>query len=161
MGLPGSGKSYFASRLARAIGCAYISSDQVRKTMPGPQLYDVHSKEKVYREMCRQMENALQKGIPVVIDATFYRKHFRDWFREKAAAYHVPLYFIETVATEEAIKHRLQNPRANSEADYKVYLELKKHYKCLAENHLILHSDRLSPAEMLNLARAYIGLSNG
>jgi len=157
MGLPGSGKSYFAARLAKAIGSLYISSDQVRNTVPGPPLYDLHSKEKIYHEMCLQMERSLRKGKSVVLDATFYRKQFRDLFREKSAAYHVPLYFIETVAAEEVIRERLQKRLTDSAANYETYQKIKKHFEHFGENHLILHSDRLSAAEMLNLAHAYTG----
>lgn len=157
MGLPGSGKSYFATRLARAIGSQYISSGLVRKAIPGPYLYDLHSKEKIYHEMCRQMENGLRKGVAIVIDATFYRKRLRDWFREKAADYHVPLYFVETVAAEHVIRDRLQKSHSGSDAGYEVYLKLKKHAEPLTENHLILHTDRLSVTGMLSMAIAYAG----
>jgi len=157
MGLPGSGKSYLAVRLAKAIGSQYLSSSQIRNTIPEPHLYDLHSKDKIYHEMCRQMEHYLRKGLAIVLDATFYRKRFRDWFQEKAADYHVPLYFIETVAAEHIIRERLQKLRNGNDAAYEVYLKLKRHSEYLTENHLILHTDRLSVTEMLNMARAYVG----
>jgi predicted kinase len=60
MGLPGSGKSYFAQRLAITINADYISSDRVRKTMMSSRTYSTKEKLLVYDEMLSQMQLAVQ-----------------------------------------------------------------------------------------------------
>lgn len=54
IGLPGSGKSFFASQLAQLINADYINSDQVRKTMMPPGHYSQQEKHSVYSQMLTQ-----------------------------------------------------------------------------------------------------------
>lgn len=51
MGLPGSGKSYLARRLAELIGATYISSDRVRRDLFPAARYTAEEKAGVYEEM--------------------------------------------------------------------------------------------------------------
>ena len=50
-GLPGSGKSYFASRLAKKLEADYISSDQVRKKLFTRPDYSEEGKKQVYKKL--------------------------------------------------------------------------------------------------------------
>ena len=50
-GLPGSGKSYFASRLARKFEATYINSDLMRKKIEAQGRYAFDDKLNVYEEM--------------------------------------------------------------------------------------------------------------
>jgi predicted kinase len=50
-GLPGSGKSFFASRLAKMINADYINSDMIRKEMFASSTYSEKEKAAVYNVM--------------------------------------------------------------------------------------------------------------
>lgn len=50
-GLPGSGKSYFAARLAERLDAVYLSSDRVRREMFTRRTYSDDEKMDVYREL--------------------------------------------------------------------------------------------------------------
>lgn len=155
-GLPGSGKSYFASKLAENINAVYVSSDQVRRSIGAEGKYSAEDKLAVYKEMVKIAARAVDMQKVVVADATFYRKAVRDLFirlaNEKAAGVRV----IWVQAEESLIKERLRKPRKDSEADFRVYELLRDQFEPIAEPHLKLKSTNTNIATLLNKAREYI-----
>ena len=83
-GLPGSGKSYFAARLANLINAEYIKSDIVRRMFLGKKTYSLNEKLFVYNEMLRRMKKMLKENINLVLDATFYKSDIRRRFINEA-----------------------------------------------------------------------------
>lgn len=73
-GLPGSGKSYFASRVAHMLNATYISSDKVRKELFAVSSYSPEEKTLVYDEMLRRTIQVAEHNKDVVSDATFTRR---------------------------------------------------------------------------------------
>jgi predicted kinase len=61
LGLPGSGKSYFASRFAKLIHADYINSDRIRKSMFPARSYSEREKASVYNEMLELMRQAIRQ----------------------------------------------------------------------------------------------------
>src|SRR6266545_6277522 len=104
-GLPGSGKSYFASHLASMINADYINSDTVRKEMFHNRIYSVKEKLLVYDEMTRQMKEGVKQKRNIVLDATFYNNDIRQKFVE-AAGNIDDIIFIEVTAEESVIRKR-------------------------------------------------------
>ncbi|MEJ5961867.1 AAA family ATPase [Pedobacter immunditicola] len=155
-GLPGSGKTYFASQFALKIKALHISSDAVRKDLLQMGHYEEQAKSSVYQAMLQLMEDANKYQQNVVLDATFNKRHIRNLFIEKARELHHQLYFIEIKADESVIRERLRHKRPDSEADFDVYLKIKEEFEQLDEDHLMLHSDQESIDEMLNRAVVYI-----
>jgi predicted kinase len=139
IGLPGSGKSYFAGKLAAAIHAVYISSDKVRRTLMATGHYSTEEKERVYDEMLVQTQQAVRQNKNVVLDATFYRRAIREKFMDKARDAG-GIRFIEITAPEPIIKERLKQKREDSEADFEVYLRVRKQWELLQEPHLALDS---------------------
>lgn len=161
-GLPGSGKTYFASQFALKIHALHISSDAVRKDLLQMGHYEEEAKSMVYQAMLQLMENASKDNQNVVLDATFNKRRIRNLFKEKARKLHQQLYFIEIIAEEPVIRERLRHKRPDSEADFDVYLKIKKEFEPVDEDHLVLNSDMESINEMLNRAVVYIkNLQNG
>lgn len=159
MGLPGSGKSYFAERLAGLLHATYMSSDRIRKSMIPNRTYSTKEKENVYDEMLRQMQLAIKEGRDFVLDGTFYLNSLRQKFTRKALP-DCTIVFIEIRADEPIIRQRLEQPRSDSEADFKVYQFLKSQWEPLKEQHLLLYSNNENIDEMLKIAHQYIQLSN-
>lgn len=138
-GLPGSGKSYFASLLASRIKAVYINSDRVRKKLFGHSEYTEEQKLQVYEEMLRQLMEVLKSKKNAVLDATFYKAAFRKKFMD--AIHGMDQYFlIEMKAKQRLIRKRVAQPRAYSEADFKVFKEIKDQWEPIRENHLTLNS---------------------
>ncbi|HQW25056.1 MAG TPA: ATP-binding protein [Saprospiraceae bacterium] len=155
-GLPGSGKSYFASRLAMHLEAEYVNSDELRMHMLQERNYTAAEKQRVYDAMLSRMSDALSDKKPIVLDATFYKKSIRRRFEQRAATFHHSIIYIEVTASEDIIKDRLLIPRAYSEADYDVYLKLKKSAEPLTRDHLVLVSTNNNIVSMLHEALHYI-----
>ena len=155
-GLPGSGKSYFASRLALRLGAHYITSDRTRKAMDRMGRYTFEDKLMVYEQMVVLARDALQLGNDMVVDATFYRQSFRELFFKLADEFHQPIYLMEVVADEAVVKERLLRPRRESEADYNVYLHIKSQFENFEEPHLVLQSVNGTADHNLEIALEYI-----
>ncbi len=155
-GLPGSGKSYFASRLAAGLGAQYINSDKTRKEMNRMGRYTFEDKRVVYERMAALTDEAMKRGSDVVVDATFYNLIFRKLFIGLAEQHNVPLRLIEVVAEEAIAKERLMRPRKYSEADYAVYQKIKSQFETFEEPHLILKSANLPVDRNIEIALDYI-----
>ena len=155
-GLPGSGKSYFASQLALKIDASYINSDLVRKALGTLGKYTFKDKLEVYSKMVSLAESSLRKGRPAIVDATFYLQSTRNMFIELARKYASVIHMIVVYADEGLIKQRLSLPRKDSEADFSVYKQVKTEFEGLKFPHLELESTDDNIETMLNRAVNYL-----
>lgn len=155
-GLPGSGKSYFASKLAEQLNAEYTSSDVIRKQLIEKRNYSEKEKFFVYKEMTLLMTRGIKQRKNMVIDATFFKEELRNNFEEVAKKLDEDIIFIEVIAEEEIIKIRTSKKREFSEADYSVYLQLKEVFEPMKKEHLILKSTQINIGEMLQIALTYI-----
>ncbi|NER11616.1 hypothetical protein SAMN06265375_10313 [Muriicola jejuensis] len=158
MGLPGSGKSYFAERLGGKINAVYISSDRVRKELFEKRTYSRAEKARVYKEMLQRMELAMAHKKSVVLDATFHDKETRDVFLEKTEK---QAFLIEVQASEALIRRRLKKSRPYSEADFEVYELLRNQWSSVEQPHLILESTDDNIDDMLTKALDYLSNDTG
>ena len=156
-GLPGTGKSYFAGRLAEIIKAEYISSDRVRFKMIKDRAYTEEEKMKVYDQMLVLTRQLIRQQKRVVLDATFYRKEIRQMFVALAASLNVKIYFIEVTARELLVQKRVSKKRKESEADYEVYRKVKALFQPMVDQHLTLESQENNIREMLEKAAKYLG----
>jgi len=155
MGLPGSGKSYFALRLAEMMDAVYLNSDRIRKEVLRGTRYTDDEKLIVYEEMLRQAEGAVAKGKQVVLDATFFTRDIRDWYTRSLQELDETV-FIEVEADEDLIRERLKRPREDSDANFEVYREIKEEWEPLRDEHLVLRSTDENIDSMLDTAIEYI-----
>lgn len=154
-GLPGSGKSYFASRLAKMIGAKYVNSDQLRKELFSVRDYSEREKSIVYEKMLEEMKVALEKKHHLILDATFHKKNTRQLFMNEMEG-RGAIVFIEVWAEEEIIRERVKKKRDFSEADFEVYTFIRNQQEPLTEPHLILQSTNDTIHEMLEKAVEYL-----
>lgn len=155
-GLPGSGKSYFASRLALKLDAIYVNSDELRLKLLSKRTYSDAEKTLVYEHILAAMKDALQDKKTIVLDATFYKKTIRKTFEQAAAAFNEQIIYIEVTAPEDIIAERVARPRTHSEADFAVYLKLKALFEPLQKEHLVLVSSNNDIAPSLQRAVEYI-----
>lgn len=155
-GLPGSGKSFFASQLAASMDAEYINSDGVRKQLGAMGRYTLDDKLFVYKEMLRQARGFLELGKDVVVDATFYLDSMRDMFTAMAKAMKSDICFIHIYADETIVKERLCKPRPDSEADFAVYRAIREEFERIGFPHLELESMNGNITSMMDQARSYI-----
>ncbi len=102
-GLPGTGKSTIATRLADEMSWTVLRSDELRKDRAGighgqhaehpygKDLYDAASTAGVYQELLDRARLLLGMGESVVLDASWGDARWRDAAREVAGATHSSL----------------------------------------------------------------------
>lgn len=169
-GLPGSGKSYFATRLADQLGADYLSSDRLRREASAAvsesrrdptdetsaALYSNTGKTRVYDLMLERLRAAPLDLRPVVLDATFSMAPVRENFYSAARELHARLCIIRITADEELTRQRVSEPRPESDADYAVYLKLRNQYEPIREPHLVLESTNDNIQTLLRRAVHYL-----
>ena len=152
LGLPGSGKSFFASRLAEKLNAVYVNTDEQRFKLFEHRTYSDSEKLAVYDHMLNLMKQAIAENKIIVLDGTFYKVSLREKFEEAAERGGESITYIEVTAPEDLIKERLRKPRSTSEADYEVYLKVKSSAEPLDKEHLILVSSDSNLDEMMQTA---------
>jgi len=152
-GLPGSGKSFFAERLANILHADYVNSDRLRKELFPKRRYSDHEKGIVYQAMLKTVDQAVKNGRNLVLDATFHKKSTRELFKENTKE---NIRFIEVWADEPIIKKRLEKSRPYSEADYKIHQLIKQEWEPMEEDHLRLQSTNDNIDAMLQKAVIYL-----
>lgn len=154
-GLPGSGKSFFAQRLADRLDAGYVNSDRLRKELFAERIYTDHEKAAVYEKMLDEMKHHARHNLNLVLDGTFHKKKVRKMFTDELPEKE-KIIFIEIQADEDVIRERVRKPRPYSEADFEVYNLIKDQYEPLEEPHLILKSTNQNIDEMLSKASEYL-----
>lgn len=149
-GLPGSGKSYFAARLAERLDAIYLSSDRIRREMFTHRTYSDAEKRDVYHEMIRRAREFPSRSV--VFDATFYRRDIRMLFEEAFPE----ITWIEVTADAKVIRTRLAMPRTDSEADLQVHELIRSQWEPLQGEFLTLQSTSDNIDEMLDHALQYL-----
>lgn len=152
-GLPGTGKSYFCRRLAERLPFVILESDALRKKLfPNP-AYSAVESAYLFRAIHCLMENFLQKGIPIILDATNLTRKHRERLYNIAERHHAKLIIIQMKAPLEVVQKRL-NRRANgnghednSTADWSVYKKMKPSVDKIDRRHFTVDTSKdITPA---------------
>lgn len=118
-GFSGSGKSYFAERLAERIGALQLRSDVERKRLHGfgaeqdsgsalnGGIYSPQATQAVYAHLAELARTMLEAGFPVIVDATFLQAAQRDRFSRLAADCGVPLRILDFQTPDEVLVRRI------------------------------------------------------
>jgi predicted kinase len=127
VGLPGSGKSTFSRRLAPKIGAAVLESDELRGLLFAAPVYSSAENRRVFRALHLVARQLLERGVPVIIDATSLRERDRRPIATLAAVTGARLMLLHFTAQEQVIEERLARRAApgstdSSRAGFGVYL---------------------------------------
>ncbi|TDJ78470.1 MAG: hypothetical protein E2O39_01425 [Planctomycetota bacterium] len=144
-GLPASGKSFLARRLARPLRAAVLRSDVRRKQIAGLPLhehraaafgagpYTAEMSRSTYDSLLEAAGRHLAHGRSVVIDAAFARRTERQRFAATAHGIGAPCILVEAAASEavtrERMRRRAAGEREVSDADFTVYLGAQKRFE--------------------------------
>jgi predicted kinase len=144
VGLPGSGKSTFARRLAPLIDAVVLESDALRRLLfESPQHGDSESK-RLFRAIQAVTLRLLIDHRSVVVDATNLRETHRKPFRDIAATAGARLQVVHLTAPEDVIFERLArrrdapDPLDASRAYEGVYALLEQQQEAPRGRHLII-----------------------
>ncbi len=153
LGLPGSGKSYFAEKLAKILHAEYVNSDRMRKELFPNRTYSDMEKAVVYDAMLKRMKDSIAQESNLVLDATFHKKSTRELFTKNTKEI---IRYIEVWADEPIVKDRLKKSRPYSEANYQVHQLIKQEWEPLEEDHFRLQSTNDNIEDMLLRAMKYL-----
>ena len=129
-GVSGSGKSTGTEGLIQQHGALRLRSDVERKRLFGfrpsqrprdeaqqRQLYSHSATQQTYERLAELASMLLRSGAPVVVDATFLQRRFRDMFQAIAAQENVPFRIVPFSADVSELERRIvERRRQHSDA---------------------------------------------
>jgi predicted kinase len=152
VGLPGTGKSTLARRLAEELPAIIIESDQVRQMLFDPPRYSAEESRRVHLVCHILMGWYLRHYYHVVYDATNLYEYHRQLVYRLAEHSGARLLVAEITAAEEVVRRRLAprrgelpDPRRRgdySDADWDVYLSMRRRAEPIRHEHLTLDTSQ-------------------
>ena len=145
-GLPGTGKSYFCSKLAEKLPFLILQSDALRKTLfPAPS-YSRQESSHLFQAVHLLIEKLLIKGVSLILDATNLSERYREHLYSIADRLDAKLILVRVEAppqvVQERIKNRLEDSEAKSDADWAVYQRMKPTVQKIQRNHYAVDTSR-------------------
>jgi len=107
-GLPGTGKSHLAAKIAAHHPAAVVRSDEVRKLLYSRPAYTSRENGFVYLVCYALLAQLLAGGYTAVFDATNLTRDSRKRARKLAREAGAPALTLLTVAPPDVVAHRLQ-----------------------------------------------------
>ena len=147
-GLPGTGKSTFASRLARELRMPLLCIDDVVGEIPGnPDVAFWDSKVAI---LLRLVDVQLELGLNVIVDSVFMNKdrnHAQEIARKNKAQFRPIYVFVSDEDTwKERVRTRYQEMKNNNVATWEQIQRQRSHFR-IWEPDTALFVDALNPVE--------------
>ncbi len=161
-GLPGTGKSYLARRLASRQPFVVVESDWARKILVPAPTYSGRESQLVHQAIHALLRRLLLRGVPVIYDATNLLEFHREAVYALAERVSARLVVVRTVAPPDVVRQRLEqratarSPHDLSDATWEVYLKLQRQEQAVGRPYLTVDtSGGLDEAvrKILRLAR--------
>jgi len=147
-GLPGTGKSYFCSKLAERLPFIIPESDALRKALfPSPS-YSSQESSRLFQACHHLIEGLLKRGMPLILDATNLSERYREHLYNIADRLAVKLILVRVEAPPQVVSERLKarreatNPGNKSDADWTVYQKMKLSVQRIHRNHYAVDTSR-------------------
>jgi len=145
-GLPGTGKSYLSKRLAERVSLLVLESDALRKTLFSKPSYSFRESAQLYRTIHRLIRELLNKGIPLILDATNLSGRFREQLYGIADRLDVRLILVRVEAPPEVVYQRLEDrardTESMSDADWAVYRRMRPLADRIRRNHYVVETSQ-------------------
>ncbi len=152
-GLPGTGKSTLARRLARRLPFVRVETDWIRKAIYRRPTYSPGEHFVVHQVSHRLLAMLLEQGQRVILDATNLRRRDRKVLYRIAEEAGAAVVVVRVTAPPEVVHQRLdrrwreRHPVEQSDADWEVYLHFVGREEAIDRPHLEVDTSRpLGPA---------------
>ena len=149
-GLPGAGKTHFARLLSGEVPVQVIESDAARKALAGIPAYNADENQRVFGACRRLMQELLEDGVAVLLDATNVTQQDRRYSYEAASAKGAEVVVVKITAPETIIRKRLarrergKSKDGASEAGTDVYRRMKAREEPIIGPHFIVDTSGTS-----------------
>ena len=146
-GLPGTGKSYFSSKLAEGLSIIVLESDALRKILSPSPSYSLAESARLFRAIHLLIERLLKKGISVLLDAT----NLSEWNRERlyniADRLNIRLILVRVEAPPAVVQERLKARQeglyqGKSDASWEIYQRMKPTVQKIRRNHYVVDTSK-------------------
>ena len=148
-GLPGTGKTFFCRELAKRVTATVLESDRLRKLLfPAPD-YSPEESARLFRAAHRLTGELLERGIPVIFDATNISEHSREGLCKIAGRLGVRLVLVRMAVAPGVVCQRLSSPRdrGHSDAGWDVYLMMRQQEEKVRRRHFTVDTtEDIQPA---------------
>ncbi len=145
-GLPGTGKSYFCSKLAERLPFVILESDALRKALFLSPSYSLQESSRLFRAVRLLIERLLKKGNSLILDATNLSERHREYLYSIADRLGVKLVLVRVEAPPWIVHERLETRRGNlgskSDADWAIYQRMKPSVQKISRNHYAVDTSR-------------------
>ncbi len=147
-GLPGTGKSYFCSKLVERLPLVILESDALRKALFSSPSYSSQESSRLFRALHLLIERLLKKGISLILDATNLSERYRERLYNIADRLDVRLILVRVEAPPQVVYERLKTrlegakPGSKSDADWVVYQRMKPSVQKISRNHYAVDTSK-------------------
>jgi len=147
-GLPGTGKSYFGSKLAERLPFIILESDALRKTLFSSPTYSSPESSRLFQAIHHLIEALLRRGIPLILDATNLSEQYRERLYNIADRLNVKLILVRVEAPPDVVYERLKarsegtNSKSMSDADWTVFQKMQPTVQKIRRNHYAVDTSR-------------------
>lgn len=164
-GLPGTGKSFIADKIAERIDARILRTDEIRKEIAGipPEeeryeefgegIYDKEMDRKTYLEVIERARDCLKEGGSCILDATFSKRRYRDLAFDLAGELEIPFLIVECTCPEEVvierINSRMEDGRSISDATISIYRKMKDRFEKIEEDEIRVVVDTSGNIELM------------
>ena len=148
-GLPGTGKSTLARKIARRYRLEHISTDSVRKrifrdireNLFGRGSYSIRQRMVVYDTIYYVLYTLLKHGVGCVLDGTFYQERLRSKVKRISARFDAKFLLVIVTCPESLIRKRFEerakrNRKTLSDADSSVYERFRDMFEPTKLDHI-------------------------
>ena len=157
IGLPGTGKSTIANALVKEFdNIVFLDTDQIRRKLFKHlydadlqtwrvNIYDENYKEVVYNAITYFTETLLTYGMSVIVEGVFGRKYRRETVINVAKKQKKPYIVVWCETPQKILEARLkerQSQKTVSDANFNVYLKLKKNFEPITCSHVKISTDK-------------------
>jgi uncharacterized protein len=125
-GLPGTGKSTFATRLGELLDLSLFRSDQARRDLPeyshpgpvpfGTGFYRPDMRARVYSRLLALAQHEVKKGRSVILDATFSLRKWREEAVRLGGDLDANILFFECECAKSTILERMGRRRTDGDS---------------------------------------------
>ncbi len=125
IGIPGSGKSTYAEKIARLENAVVISSDKLREELFGD-VWELRKNTILFAEVYRRALKYLSEGKNVVLDATNISRRKRKHVLNKLKPYYKECYFIKTPLNKVLYQNRKRDRNVPEDVIFRIYNKLQE-----------------------------------
>jgi len=147
-GLPGTGKSTLARRLADGLPAVVVESDRVRQKLFNPPTYTGEESQRVHQVCHILIGWYLRHYYHVVYDATNLYEYHRGLVYRLAARSGACLVVVEVTASDDVVRERLaprhrtdpavRSKKDYSDADWDVYVRMRRRSEPIQHDHIVV-----------------------